>query len=51
MLEYYGRNVGIKIMPTGINCDRLLSGLQWKDTIWRRGELQVLERHNCLRSL
>lgn len=41
MLEYYGRNVGIKIMPTGINCNRLLSGLQWKDTIWRRGELQA----------
>lgn len=41
MLEYYGRNVGIKIMPTGVNCDRLLAGLEWKDTIWRRGELQV----------
>lgn len=41
MLEYYGRNVGIKIMPTGVNCDRLLAGLTWNETIWRRGELQV----------
>lgn len=40
--EYYGRNVGVKIMPTGVNCDRLLAGLQWRDTIWRRGELKVL---------
>ena len=41
MCRYYGRNVGIKIMPTGVNCERLLGGLQWKDTIWRRGELKV----------
>jgi len=41
MLEYYGRNVGIKIMPTGVNCDRLLAGLTWNETIWRRGELQA----------
>jgi len=34
--------VGVKIMPTGVNCDRLLAGLQWRDTIWRRGELKVL---------
>ena len=39
--RYYGRNVGIKIMPTGVNCERLLAGLQWKDTIWRQGELKV----------
>lgn len=29
-------------MPTGVNCERLLGGLQWRDTIWRRGELMVL---------
>ena len=28
-------------MPTGVNCERLLAGLQWKDTIWRQGELKV----------
>ena len=39
--EYYGRDVGVKIMPTGVNCERLLGGLEWEDTKWRRGELQV----------
>ncbi|GMH43259.1 hypothetical protein BSKO_11181 [Bryopsis sp. KO-2023] len=38
-VEYYGRNVGIKIMPTGVNPERLLSGFEWADTKWRRGEL------------
>lgn len=39
MLEYYGRNVGVKIMPTGVKPERFLSGFSWNDTIWRRGEL------------
>lgn len=39
MLEYYGRNVGVKIMPTGVKPERFLSGFAWQDTIWRRGEL------------
>lgn len=44
MIEYYGRDIGVKIMPTGVNPDRFLSGFEWEDTIWRRGELltQVL---------
>ena len=39
MLEYYGRNVGVKIMPTGVNPDRFRRGFQWEDTKWRQGEL------------
>jgi Glycosyltransferase family 20 len=39
MIEYYGRNVGVKIMPTGVKPDRFLSGFAWGDTQWRRGEL------------
>lgn len=38
-LEYYGRNVGVKIMPTGVNPDRFREGFNWEDTKWRRGEL------------
>jgi trehalose 6-phosphate synthase/phosphatase len=39
MLEYYGRNVGVKIMPTGVKPERFLSGFSWEETMWRRGEL------------
>lgn len=45
MLEYYGRNVGVKIMPTGVKPERFLSGFAWQDTIWRRGELLSQARH------
>lgn len=38
-IEYYGRDVGIKIMPTGVKPERFLNGFGWQDTIWRRGEL------------
>ncbi|MEW5315842.1 MAG: hypothetical protein WDW38_007244 [Sanguina aurantia] len=38
-LDYYGRTIGIKIMPTGINPQRYLSGFEWDDYKWRRGEL------------
>ncbi|KAF8070915.1 TPS5 [Scenedesmus sp. PABB004] len=38
-IEYYGRNVGIKIMPTGVNPQRLLEGFSWPEFQWRRGEL------------
>lgn len=38
-LDYYGRTVGIKIMPTGVNPRRLLSGFDWPEFKWRRGEL------------
>eukprot|EP00803_Ostreobium_quekettii_P008155 evm.model.scf_2301.1 EVM.evm.TU.scf_2301.1 scf_2301:9314-19956(+) len=38
-LEYCGRYVGIKIMPTGVNPERLLMGMKWKETQWRRGQL------------
>lgn len=39
MLEYYGRSVGLKIMPTGVKPERFLSAVSWPDTTWRRGEL------------
>lgn len=39
IIEYYGRDVGIKIMPTGVKPERLLAGFQWPDTKWRVGEL------------
>jgi len=39
MLEYYGRSVGLKIMPTGVKPERFLSAVSWPDTAWRRGEL------------
>lgn len=41
ILEYYGRDVGIKIMPTGVNPERWLSACSWPDTLWRMGELQA----------
>ena len=46
-IEYYGRDVGIKIMPTGVKPERFLNGFGWQDTIWRRGELlsQVTRLH------
>ena len=43
MLEYYGRNVGVKIMPTGVQPRRLLDILQSDDCKWRRGELQACQ--------
>mmetsp|Transcript_47255 Transcript_47255/g.120542 ORF Transcript_47255/g.120542 Transcript_47255/m.120542 type:complete len:875 (-) Transcript_47255:80-2704(-) len=39
MIEYYGRNVGIKIMPTGVRPERFLDGFAWDEFKWRRGEL------------
>jgi len=39
ILEYYGRDVGIKVMPTGVKPQRLLDAYAWPDTAWRRGEL------------
>ena len=39
-MEYYGRNVGVKIMPTGVKPERFLGAFKWQDTIWRRGELK-----------
>lgn len=39
IIEYYGRDVGIKIMPTGVKPERLLDACSWPDTAWRRGEL------------
>mmetsp|Transcript_2058 Transcript_2058/g.5209 ORF Transcript_2058/g.5209 Transcript_2058/m.5209 type:complete len:929 (+) Transcript_2058:1462-4248(+) len=40
-LDYYGRTVGIKIMPTGVNPQRYLDGFTWDEFKWRRGELQA----------
>lgn len=39
-LEYYGRTVGIKIMPVGIHMGQLESVLNLTDTEWRVGELR-----------
>ena len=47
-IEYYGRNVGIKIMPTGVKPERYLNGFGWQDTIWRRGELLSQASHGFL---
>ena len=38
MIEYYGRDIGVKIMPTGVNPDRFLDNFG-DDTLWRREEL------------
>ncbi|XP_047315295.1 probable alpha,alpha-trehalose-phosphate synthase [UDP-forming] 7 [Impatiens glandulifera] len=39
-LEYYGRTVGIKIMPVGIHMGQIESVLQLADKEWRVGELK-----------
>lgn len=46
MIEYYGRDIGVKIMPTGVNPDRFLDSFG-DDTLWRREELlnQVHSAH------
>ena len=38
-MEYFGRDVSVKIMPTGVKPERFLGGFDWGDTQWRRGEL------------
>lgn len=40
-LEYYGRTVGIKIMPVGIHMSQLQARLKLPDTKWRIGELRA----------
>jgi trehalose 6-phosphate synthase/phosphatase len=39
-LEYYGRTVGIKIMPVGIHMGQFDASLKLADTQWRIGELK-----------
>nr|QCQ29404.1 alpha,alpha-trehalose-phosphate synthase [Camellia fraterna] len=39
-LEYYGRTVGIKIMPVGIHMGQIESVLRHADKEWRVGELR-----------
>ncbi|XP_057465663.1 probable alpha,alpha-trehalose-phosphate synthase [UDP-forming] 7 [Actinidia eriantha] len=39
-LEYYGRTVGIKIMPVGIHMGQIESVLRLADKEWRVGELK-----------
>lgn len=39
IVDYYGREVSVKILPTGVQPERLLSGFLWSETQWRRGEL------------
>lgn len=41
IVEYYGRDVAIKIMPTGINPESWLTACSWPDTQWRIGELRA----------
>lgn len=38
-IDYYGRAVALKIMPTGVNPTRYLNGFAWDEFKWRRGEL------------
>lgn len=38
IVEYYGREVSVKILPTGVKPERILSGFTWPDTQWRKGE-------------
>ncbi|KAG0573335.1 hypothetical protein KC19_VG169200 [Ceratodon purpureus] len=40
-LEYYGRTVGIKILPVGIHMEQLNAGLRLADTEWRIQELRT----------
>lgn len=40
-LEYYGRTVGIKILPVGIHMEQLNTGLRMPDTEWRISELRA----------
>nr|ABO61744.1 trehalose-phosphate synthase 5 [Physcomitrium patens] len=40
-LEYYGRTVGIKILPVGIHMEQLNAGLRLADTEWRIAELRA----------
>ncbi|KAG6547158.1 hypothetical protein Mapa_011410 [Marchantia paleacea] len=40
-LEYYGRMVGIKIMPVGIHMGQLEAGLNMPETQWRTAELKT----------
>lgn len=39
-LEYYGRTVGIKIMPVGIHMGQFDASLKLADTKWRIGEIR-----------
>ncbi|GKU92397.1 hypothetical protein SLEP1_g6130 [Rubroshorea leprosula] len=39
-LEYFGRTVGIKIMPVGIHMGQIESVLRFSDKEWRVGELK-----------
>lgn len=39
-VEYYGRSVGIKIMPVGIHMGQFDASLKLADTKWRIGEIQ-----------
>ncbi|RVW31920.1 putative alpha,alpha-trehalose-phosphate synthase [UDP-forming] 7 [Vitis vinifera] len=39
-LEYYGRTVGIKIMPVGVHMGQIESVLRFADKEWRVGELK-----------
>ena len=36
VMDYYGRTVGVKICPTGVNTDRLQDGVMWNDSIHAR---------------
>ena len=40
MLDFYGRYICVKIMPTGVNPARFLDAFAWSDTTWRLGELK-----------
>eukprot|EP00899_Mesostigma_viride_P018344 jgi/Mesvir1/26510/Mv16167-RA.2 len=40
VLEYYGREINVKIRPAGVNVERLVGGFEWPECQWRLGELK-----------
>lgn len=40
LMTYYGRDVHLKILPTGVQPERFIGGFQWAETKWRIGELK-----------
>ncbi|KAG1664974.1 hypothetical protein FOA52_001986 [Chlamydomonas sp. UWO 241] len=40
-IDYHGRKVGLKIMPTGLNPQRYVDGFEWDEFKWRKGELSA----------
>lgn len=39
-IDYYGRSVGVKICPTGVNTDRLQEGVMWPEAVKHRAKFK-----------